>query len=329
MAANEAHGLRPFRLPLAIDFRRCLGCGTCAGYVCPNGARRSSAQLLTQDSCLEVLINTEAERFCTDGRHQVDGVQVRDRATGRQAVYRARRYALAAGAIGSPTLLLRSGLGNPLVGRHYMFHVGPIVAGVFPGATGADAVFAKQVGFPDYYFGTKDYAHKLGVIQSLPVPGPLMLARSAGNRLPSCVIHLLRKRMLPLVGLVEDVPDARNRVTLDRDGNPEVSHAFTPYDLERGRRLSQLMREVLRRAGALFCLSRPFPSEEHVAHQCGTVRFSTRPADGVCDPDCRLFGQHNVFVVDGGIFPTSLGVGPALTIMANALRVADVAAREV
>jgi choline dehydrogenase-like flavoprotein len=48
----------------------------------------------------------------------------------------------------------------------------------------------------------------------------------------------------------------------------------------------------------------------------------------VLDPDCRLFGQPNVFVVDGSFFPTSLGVGPALTIMANALRVARVVVRE-
>jgi choline dehydrogenase-like flavoprotein len=94
------------------------------------------------------------------------------------------------------------------------------------------------------------------------------------------------------------------------------------------RRLARLMRQVLRRAGAMFCLSRPFPSDEHVSHQCGTLRFGAQPADAVCDPDGRLFGRPNVFVVDGSVFPTSLGVGPALTIMANALRVAAVVVRD-
>src|SRR5262249_20017420 len=151
----------------AIDFRRCLGCGSCAGYLCPTGARRSAAQLLDQTAagaCLEVMAGTEAEVFCTDGRGQVDGVRVRDRATARPAVYRARRYVLAAGAVGSPALLLRSGLGGPLVGRHYMFHLAPVVAGVFARPTGADAAFAKQVGFADYYFGTPRHRDKLGVI---------------------------------------------------------------------------------------------------------------------------------------------------------------------
>jgi choline dehydrogenase-like flavoprotein len=332
MAANEAHGLKPFRLPLAIDFRRCLGCGSCAGYLCPTGARQSSTQLLERapdGSRPEVMTNTEAETFCKDGRGQVDGVQVRERSTGQRVVYRARRYVLAAGAVGSPMLLLRSDLGGPLVGRNYMFHLAPIVIGIFGQPTEADAKFAKQVGFADYYFGTSGYADKLGIIQSLPVPGPLMMARAGGARIPAPVVKFLRARMLPLMGLVEDLPDERNRVALDPDGNPEIHHAFSAYDRERGRRLSRLMKKLLKRTGALFCLSRPFPSDEHVSHQCGTLRFGTRPADAVCDPDGRLFGRPNVFVVDGSVFPTSLGVGPALTIIANALRVADVAAREV
>jgi len=100
------------------------------------------------------------------------------------------------------------------------------------------------------------------------------------------------------------------------------------YDRQRGRELGRLMAVVLRKAGARLCLSRPFPSDEHVAHQCGTLRFGTGPDHAVLDADCRLFGQPNVFVVDGSFLPTSLGVGPALTIMANALRVADVVTRE-
>ncbi len=71
-----------------------------------------------------------------------------------------------------------------------------------------------------------------------------------------------------------------------------------------------------------------FPSDEHVAHQCGTLRFGNDPAHAVLDPDCRVFGRPNVFVVDASFFPTSLGVGPALTVIANALRVADVVVKE-
>jgi choline dehydrogenase-like flavoprotein len=88
------------------------------------------------------------------------------------------------------------------------------------------------------------------------------------------------------------------------------------------------MGRILKNAGARFCAVKSFPSDEHVAHQCGTLRFGKDPTLAVADEDCRVFGQPNLFVVDGSVFPTSLGVGPALTIMANALRVARIAVRD-
>jgi choline dehydrogenase-like flavoprotein len=200
------------------------------------------------------------------------------------------------------------------------------VLGLFPRRTGADETYTKQVGFADYYHGTPAYAHKLGLVQSLPVPGLKMLAKA--TRLPVAVLEFMRRRMLPLTGIVEDLPDPANRITIGTDGALELTHRFSPYDQDRGRRLGRLMKEILRNAGALVCAAKDFPSEEHVAHQCGTLRCGTDPAHAVVDADCRLFGQPNVFVVDGSIFPTSLGVGPALTIIANALRVARIAAPE-
>src|SRR5262249_2159753 len=156
-------GLQPFQLPLAINFSNCRECDTCPGYLCPTGARQSSAQLLAHSS-VQVKTNAEVERLTRDGRGQIDGVEVRE---GEQRTrYRARRYALAAGAIGSPALLLRSGLDGPHIGRNYMMHVCPIAVGIFPRATGADETYVKQVGFADFYHGTKSYRHKLGLVQS-------------------------------------------------------------------------------------------------------------------------------------------------------------------
>ena len=332
IAANQARGLKPFRLPLAIDFGRCLQCSSCPGYVCVNGARRTSARLVEKGIAdglpLHVLTGVEVERFSRDTAGRVVAVQVRDRATDKQAHYRARRYALGAGALASPALLLRSGVNGPWIGRNYMMHLSPIVTGVFRQRTDGDETYIKQVGFADYYFGTRRYRHKMGIVQSLPVPGPLMMRKMTAGRLPRRVIHFLRQRMLPLTGIIEDLPDPANRVLLSANGEPELRHKFSQYDRARGRRLSRLMRRILRNAGALFSLAKSFPSDEHVAHQCGTLRFGTDPAHAAAAPDCRLFALPNVFVVDGSFFPTSLGVGPALTIMANALRVADVVTRE-
>lgn len=332
MTANRASGLRPFRLPLAIDPARCLRCGACAGYVCPTGARGSAGQLVEQALAdglpINVRTGVEAQRLIVQPGGAIGGVEIVDRANGQREIVRGRCYALAAGAIGSPHLLLRSGMNHPLIGRYYMYHLSPLVVGFFARPLMAEETFVKQVGFADYYFGAGEYGHKMGVVQSLPVPGPLMVAKMAPY-LPGVFARLLRRRMLPLMGIVEDLPDPDNRVTCGQDGEPRLTHRFAPYDMERGRRLSKLMAAILKRAGALVCVAKKFASDEHVAHQCGTLRFGRDPAHAVLDRDCRMFGHPNLFAVDGSFFPTSLGVGPALTIMANALRVAEVITREI
>jgi choline dehydrogenase-like flavoprotein len=59
------------------------------------------------------------------------------------------------------------------------------------------------------------------------------------------------------------------------------------------------------------------------AHQCGTVRFGTDPARSALDLNCRAHDLDNLYVVDTSFFPSSGAVNPALTAMANALRVGD------
>jgi choline dehydrogenase-like flavoprotein len=333
MNGNRAGGLKPFLLPLGIDFDICYQCEACPGYICPNGARISAGQVVDaaarETSRLEVRTGVDVERFERSGEESIAGVRVIDRSSGERNLLTAKRYVLAAGAIGSPVLLLKSGCDHPLIGRNYMLHLSPIVVGLYLRKTGADSTFVKQVGFADYYFGTDDYPHKLGLVQSLPVPGPLMVAKSAPGWLPRAAIDGLRKRMLPLAGIIEDLPNPENRVTVDRDGNIGLSHQYSSYDFERGRILTKLMVQILKRGGAVHCLSKSFPSIEHVAHQCGTLRFGTEREHAVADREGRLFDHPEVFVADGSLFPTSLGVGPALTIMANALRIAETVIREV
>ncbi|MCA9068707.1 MAG: GMC family oxidoreductase, partial [Planctomycetaceae bacterium] len=163
----------------------------------------------------------------------------------------------------------------------------------------------------------------------IPVPGELMLAKSGLKRIPNAFIHALRKRMLPLCGIVEDLPNPNNRVTLERNGDLSLNHQFSDFDKERGTHLRQEMCRILKRAGAIWCVKREIPSQEHVAHQCGTLRFGTNPTHALADANGRMFSSENLFLADGSIFPTSLGVGPALTIMANALRIASIIAKEV
>jgi choline dehydrogenase-like flavoprotein len=140
--------------------------------------------------------------------------------------------------------------------------------------------------------------------------------------MPQPVRQFLRQRILPLVGLIEDLPNPANRVTLGPENQAMLAHRYSRYDHARRKHLTPHIARILKRAGAVYCLSRGRYAPEHVAHQCGTLRFGRNPAHAVLDPDCRLFAYPDVFAVDGSFLPTSLGVGPGLTIMANALRVA-------
>ena len=328
MAKNRSKGLRPFQLPLTIDSSRCERCDACAGFLCPHSARRTAGQIVDEAvdaGSLHLKTGTEVERIETDREGNVSSIVVRDRDTGTLQELKARCYALAAGALASTAIMLRSGFQNANIGRHYMMHYSPIAVGVFPHSTGADETFVKQVGFADFYFGTPRMPQKMGLVQSLPAPGPLMMAKSGLKRIPKCFLKSLRKRMLPLAGIVEDLPRPENRIFLNRDGRIAMEYDFSAFDQARGKALSQAMKQILRRAGAVFTLTRSFPSREHVAHQCGTLRSGSHPDSAVVDADCRVFGSENLFVVDGSVLPTSLGVRPSLTIAANALRVADVA----
>jgi choline dehydrogenase-like flavoprotein len=104
MESNRSAGMRPFRLPLAIDTARCQRCESCAGFLCPHGARRSAGQIIDEAAArhsLTVMTNAEVARLETGPRGVIDGVWVRDRTSDALRLLRARCYALAAGAIGS------------------------------------------------------------------------------------------------------------------------------------------------------------------------------------------------------------------------------------
>ena len=328
IAQSHRLGLNPFQLPLAIDSTVCKRCDKCAGFLCPHSARRSAEQIVDEsidNGSVHLMTNTEVERLRLDGQGRVTSVVARDRENRKLHELRALCYGLAAGAIGSPSILLRSRICGPHVGGNYMMHYSPIAVGLFAHQTGADDTFIKQVGFSDFYFGTHDCPYKLGIIQSLPAPGPLMMAKSGLRRLPSCLLKTMRRRMLPLVGIIEDLPSPQNRVFLKDNGAIGLRHMFSSFDKHRGHMLGKAMARILRRAGAILVSARAFPSVEHVAHQCGTLRFGNDPRYAVTDADCRVYGKDNLFVVDGSVLPTSLGVGPSLTIVANALRVAKIA----
>jgi choline dehydrogenase-like flavoprotein len=125
----------------------------------------------------------------------------------------------------------------------------------------------------------------------------------------------------------EDLPRAENRVTVGRDGAIHLSKTYV--NTEPHKRLLGKLKGLL---GPMGCHSTAIPRWSvlgqqipiaGIAHNCGTVRFGTDPATSVLDVDCKAHDLDNLYVVDTSFFPSSSAVNPALTAMANALRVGD------
>jgi choline dehydrogenase-like flavoprotein len=325
----RGQGTRPFRLPLAIDFDRCRRCATCPGYICPTGARTSTDTSLLRPRAekqqLDYRDGLEAIRLERRGS-RILSLVVRDRRTGRIEHLTSEHYLLAGGALGTPILLERSGLGDDSDqrGRNHMCHLGAIAVSVFARSIGADTRYLKRLGLSDFYLGTPDLAEKMGSAQSVPIPGPLSVSKQLPVPLPATLGRRLQARSLLLAGLIEDLPRSTNRVRADGAHGMRLHRRFDPYDVTRARSLAKALARLMRRAGAAVVIPHVAKGDvTHLAHQVGTCRAGGDPKTSVVDGHGRLHGRDDVWIVDGSILPTSLGVGPALTIAAHALRVAD------
>ena len=341
-AAARALGLHPFRLPLAINYSngngqaRCHGCTTCDTFACAIGAKNDLATSVLPDLIgqgLHIEPNTIVTRVLHENGRPV-GVECQDKATGAPQVYRASTYVLSAGALGSPHLLLASGLqhlnpGGHLVGRNLMRHCNAIAFGYFPRRPNRRQQFHKQLGFHDFYFGHPSIEAprgKLGSIQQLQTP-PVGLVRAALPRPLGTLLSPAIEHLTGLLAIAEDQPRVTNGLGVDwenrdRHGLPQltIEHHYSRRDYLARHALLGKAKQVLRRAGARFIYVHDIKT---FSHTVGTARFGPDPETSVLDPFCRFRGVPNLYVVDASFMPTSAGLNPSLTISANALRVGD------
>lgn len=344
-------GRRPFHVPMAVMLNEanrvksaCVRCATCDGHPCLVNAK-ADAQVCGVDPALEhpnveLWTGAYVERLETspDGR-SVTGVHVVR--GGDREVVRGDIVVSACGAINSAALLLRSandrhpnGLanGSGMVGRHYMAHLNSVLLAVSlcPNPT----VFQKTIALNDFYHRSEEWDFPMGHISMIGKTDRHVLAAGAPKFAPGWTLEQMARHALDFWLTSEDLPDPANRVTVDRDGTTRLH--YRPNNEEGHRRLQRALKELLAR----------LPCPEHgaachqgvanlnayigqriplagVAHQNGTLRFGTDPAASVLDVNCRAHELDNLYVVDGSFFPSSSAVNPALTIMANALRVGD------
>ena len=256
--------------------------------------------------------------------------------------YAADVVVVACGAINSAALLLRSasdrhprGLanGSDVVGRHYMGHVNSVLMAVSrcPNPT----VFQKTLALNDFYFGAEDWEWPMGHISFVGKLDADTLRAGAPALAPGFTLDLMARHSLDFWLTSEDLPDPDSRVTLDRQGN--IVLAYRPNNEEGHRRLVAKLKELMAaqtrcRVHGHACHEGLFARSLYlgqriplagVAHQNGTIRFGRDPKTSALDVNCRAHEVDNLYVVDGSFFPSSAAVNPALTIVANALRVAE------
>jgi choline dehydrogenase-like flavoprotein len=180
-------------------------------------------------------------------------------------------------------------------------------------------VFQKTLAVNDFYLRGPDRPYPLGNLQLL---GKLQAGMLTANQplVPHPVLEAMANRSVDWWVMSEDLPDPDNRVTLAANGTIRVR--WKPNNLVAHAELVQAARQMLRRAGYPLVLTQRMGIETN-SHQCGTLRFGHDPATSVLDPCCRAHDVENLYVVDASFFPSSAATNPALTIAAQALRVAD------
>jgi choline dehydrogenase-like flavoprotein len=341
VAAAEL-GLSPFHLPLAINHtatearKACIACRTCDTYACAIEAKNDVATMMIAPLVARGMTlwpRTVALRLEADGG-RVRRLHVFRKDTGEAAVIDAERFVLAAGALGTPHLVLASRLdelspARAAVGRYLMRHDNAMLFGFFPGRPDPERRFHKQLAIHDWYFGdpgSDDVPDlgKLGGVQQMMTP-PKELVRAHLPRGTKTVIGALTEHLTGLLCIAEDQPRAENGVTVDwgvRDvyGLPQlvIDHGYSERDRRANDALARRARRLIERLGALLVHTHRVKT---FSHAVGTLRMGTDPETAPLDEQGRFRGLANLWITDGSALPMSAGVNPSLTIAANALRI--------
>ena len=344
----ERAGYHPFNAPCGIlldeanrPASTCIRCTWCDGYPCLVHAKADAEVIAVlpalQHPNVTLLVDTEVTRLETDdsGRTVTGVVTKRG---GTEEIFAADIVVVSAGATNSARLLLSSvsdshpnGLanGSDQVGRNYMYHNSKAVVAL--GRESNDTAFQKTLGLNDFYFATPGYEYPMGNIQmvgksnaeAMKGEEPKLTLLAPHWSLADVAAHAVDFWLT-----TEDLPRPENRVTLNGDGDVRLDYTST-NDQEAGHLYDEL-KKILNHIGMAshhvrdknVYMSMGVPVAG-VAHQAGTCRFGTDPETSVLDTNCKAHDVDNLYVVDTSFFPSIGAVNPALTAMANAIRVGE------
>jgi len=316
----------------------------------PSGTRSSALNVFVPDALatghFDLRPDCYVRELTIDAQGRVSGAVYED-AEGRTFKQEADVFVLACGAVESARLLLLSksarypnGLanGSDLIGRNVTFHEYSAAVGTFDDPVyawaGGGYVSASSFQFYEHDdnrgFVGGGHIAAAGVGIPLPINWGLPGRPTWGTEAKQVDRDFFNHSMAVAM-VVHDMPQHDNRVDLDDEvtdawGLPVARITLKPHenDLAQGRFLIDRNAEILEAAGARD-IDRVYIDRitGNCSHQHGTTRMGDDPETSVLDRWCRAHEVDNLFVVDGGPFPTATGANPTLSIMANAWRVAE------
>jgi choline dehydrogenase-like flavoprotein len=324
-------GLHPFHMACAMhlpSIAERIADTTADGSPSPTGnkgdAENRAVRPALESSTVRLLLGAYVRRLHTspDG-HAVAAAEAQ---VGERTVrIEAKTFVVSGGAVNSAALLLRSvsdqhpgGLGNSsgLLGRNYMVHNSTFFLAVDPRHRNHTA-WQKTLGLNDWYEAGPDTPYPLGNLQMLgKLQAPMV--KAARPWAPMWALKAVTDRSLDIYLTTEDLPRRDNQVMIDGD---KIMINWTPNNLGPHHELVKRVTRAVRQAGYPVALTERMGIATN-SHMCGTAVAGTDPSASVLDPNCRSHDVSNLFVVDSSFFPSSAALNPALTIAANALRVA-------
>lgn len=357
LAAEGARklGYTPFPYPTAVNSRPyrdrppCVDCGFCSGYGCPNNSKGSPAVTFLRDALLsencQLRYNCQVARLVSNGtKTRVDAVEYIDAEGNRQQV-QADIVVLAASPIEDARLCFLSdpqgdGLGNSsgLVGRNLMFHLQTTAVGIFQQRIHGHRGRSITHGVSDFRGVPGDPDHPLAGILELGAASELIfeaktyafsLVRRGAELKEFMRQSPLRDRLMGLTLQAEDAPQLTNRVDLDpavRDVYglpvPRITYENHAFELSAREFYSPKLLGLIEASGAQLGFIAPPDTPPSSRHIMGTLRMGDGPGSSVCDRFGRFHDLENLYCADGGVFVSSSGFNPTLTLQALALRMA-------
>ncbi len=319
-------GLEPV---ISYTDANCMRCGACL-QGCPTNAGKNSMNVWIHPSWVEGRLDLQADATVTririeDG--EATGVEFTT-ADGETHAVDADVVVVAAGALATPGILLRSGLrehagdspSSRLIGRHLGFHAARLVEGLFDEIQDAHMVYpisAHCMAFQRDEDG--GFLVEAATIQD-PIGFAAALSDETGVPLWGEDLVESLKRYRYFTGLLTMVNDENTGTAwVDETGRDRYSYAFTATEQKRIDDSLRFAQDVLRASGA----TRVFHTGVLSTHVQGSCRMGSDPARSVLDAHGESHDIRRLFVGDGSVIPRTLSVNPSLTIMALASRLAD------